>query len=118
MRTIKFRALDKLELKWVYVEITTGEPEFEFDGKFNWHDLTPWQQFTGLYDKNGKEIYRGHIVRIDKPGWTGITEVIWDENRAGFRFATLSGARMRGNTKEIKQKEIIGDIYTTPELLK
>ena len=89
-----------------------------------------WMQYTGLHDKNGKEIYEGDIVRFffcaDHPLATSpeedsdITEMI-DEVKfmdGGFFFwceDVRNGAMLwRFN----ERCEVIGNIYENPELLK
>ena len=70
-------------------------------------------QFTGLLDKNGKEIYEGDIIEL-----SGIKrEVAWIEEDAGFG---LKYERKFGGfcPMVIEQKvEVIGNIYENPELL-
>lgn len=75
-------------------------------------------QFTGLHDKNGKEIYEGDIVAIPGAVSTyGKGAVV--EYRGAFG-AQLDGAGVRPwflvniNEADI---EIIGNIYENPELL-
>lgn len=65
-------------------------------------------QFTGLKDKNGKEIYEGDICNNDG-GMTG--EVVFHELAWMFRWRS-------GNYYPLGQwVEVISNIYSNPELL-
>lgn len=69
-------------------------------------------QFTGLHDRNGKEIYEGDIVCSDRYSAPHF-EVVFHEG--AFRLKDELGRTMvqvTGGT------EVIGNIYETPELLK
>ena len=69
MREIKFRVWDKRFNRYAIAEdirlnIATGETH----GKYSGGNCNDWilEQYTGLQDKNGKEIYEGDRVKWDK----------------------------------------------------
>lgn len=117
MRTIKFRAWDKESRRFLNGDFSLGIESGEFRGKygevFTNIDIS---QFTGLHDKNGKEIYEGDILKTfpiissDKTSYDSFNVVVrftsssWIANGVlGFRQAEIS--------------EVIGNIYENPELL-
>lgn len=69
-------------------------------------------QFTGLTDKNGKEIYEGDLVRDQHT----VFEIIW--RKGGFYFKRISGCYQSPYFGDnCSRMEIIGNIYSKPELL-
>lgn len=71
-------------------------------------------QFTGLHDKNGKEIYKGDIVKIDK---LGKYRVDYLDHSMKFFFQTLDDNKT-SFTATPEMIEIIGNVFQNPELLK
>lgn len=69
-------------------------------------------QFTGLHDKNGKEIYEGDILNNSSNG-KGFVE--WDERQVTYRI----NAKQSNMTLSViaLNSEIIGNIYENPELI-
>jgi uncharacterized phage protein (TIGR01671 family) len=77
-------------------------------------ELIP-QQFTGLKDKNGKEIYEGDILDVaEDEGEHQYVFVEWDAEASGW--GTSDGLLFDGMTIEFC--EIVGNVFENPELIK
>lgn len=75
------------------------------------------EQFTGLHDKNGKEIYEGDIVQN---AYNEVASTVWDADTASFIFLTKNaGIKNWINMKTSLDRltEVIGNIYENAELL-
>lgn len=125
-REIKFRAWDEVSEKML-----------------NWNDFLDTNmkntfiapestglilmQYTGLHDKNGKEIYEGDIVLLDcyyyeEPAFDGEFKVIYDDINGMWILVDLENKDRGFAFREIRsyykaEIEVIGNIYDNPELL-
>lgn len=112
-REIKFRAWDKDEKKLYAVRdvdfdthtVTIAGVTSNLGFYLTYPDRCILMQYTGLKDKNGKEIYEGDVVTARNV--SGIAVVKWEDG--GF-VAPMS-------IFINKEMEIIGNIYENPNLL-
>lgn len=74
-------------------------------------------QYTGLKDKNGKEIYEGDIVKIDCPTMKMTGEIKYSEMSAMFYIYDVIEDIEETLWYQKEEYEVIGNIYKNPELL-
>lgn len=134
MREIKFRALDKKEKSMCIGNV--GVTRDGFCSLSPDKDRFILMQFTGLLDKNGKEIYEGDIVKYlylnTIPAEERFAPVelmpIGDVNRnitAYYPFCYSISGSYKEEKREVTECyltppdacEVIGNIYENPELL-
>lgn len=123
-REIKFRGQRVDNGEWVYGDhhhraggvqgIIRMEPDDNGKAVYIVHQVDPDTvgQFTGLLDKNGKEIYEGDIYRFEHPDSTNEVSYCVSGGFAGF---DLSPAYHDAN--RLTDVEVIGNIHDNPELL-
>jgi len=109
MREIKFRVWDieKKQMLHIHTLFLKNKDEICPPGIL--------MQYTGLKDKNGKEIYEGDIVHFQSQfSHESFTEVVGWEIENGDEMGTYTGF---GLFYKAKEYEVIGNIYENPELL-
>ena len=124
MRPIKIRAWNPTDKRWLPF-VGWGEAVDHFgtaheDGTFTLHgndELCVYSQFTGLTDKNGKEIYEGDILHMNS-GTRNPYVVVWAEAFTGWGLKGNVGELVTWLVEYIGDLEVIGNIYEKPELLK
>jgi hypothetical protein len=107
MRQIKFRAWNP-HVKQIVNWEQMGDDHWDLWDEFA--DDKTIMQFTGLKDKNGKEIYESDLMK--HPEFDDLVTVNWAENG----YWTLSGWDFMRTNPSLG--EVVGNIYEHPELLK
>ena len=129
MREIKFRAWDKNQKRWlddVYIRLDGwASSMLSDDGGKNglWehdagnHDDIVLIQYTGLKDKNGKDIYEGDIIQTVAEDGTKLSKFQIDWRDGAFRKLRDDGNIYFAESCGVKHTEVIGNIHENPELL-
>lgn len=108
MKNLKFRIWDKVENKYIF--ITKREDYDWLAVAVEYPELYDVQQFTGLLDKQSKEIYEGDIVRSSMGH---IDEIVWSSGC----FCLARAMMMYELTYGLDGFEVIGNIFENPELI-
>ena len=117
MKKIEFRAWNISGERWCYFtlkQLIEGAMFSTIKGTSatvcHCHNYTHWSSYTTKKDTNGKKIFEGDIVT--EGGL--VAEVRWDDRNARFYYVTSTASvGLYGFVGQV-----IGDIHTTPELLK
>lgn len=139
MKEIKFRGKRLDNGEWVYGSFLSIEDtyfiieqvDFDFDYRTEhnafWFDCTEKEvdpatvgQYTGLKDKNGKDIYEGDVMEIPETEFNAeiIGRVLFEED--AYYIIPLRGGHLWGLHWSLRKHDakIIGNIHDNPELLK
>ena len=114
-RTIRFRAYDNSWKKKVMIYFGIFDTDEGLYCKDGVTDIRKAEimQFTGLKDKNGKEIYEGYILKLKSPK---IYEVGEPLHFGHFIFTLEQNGTEFGEFDE--RGEVIGNVFENPNLLK
>lgn len=123
MRTIKFRGLRVNRREWVYsTESFVQTDEGICMGLYNEEkDVIPDTvgQFTGLYDKDGKEIYEGDILQLKYSDGSYHSSSVYYAQQKGYWAVDVSiNERIILGYIDRTKLVVIGNIHDNPEMLK
>lgn len=125
MRPIKFRGMDSNGIMR-YGRLSQSKPGStiyydEYSQSILWDDSgipvsnKTLGQFTGLHDKNEKEIYEDDLYKdIDD----NIFHICWGEQTFKFFAVRIRRPTLMIGLDSLKPGEVLGNIYEHPELLK
>lgn len=121
MKKIQFRAIDEFGDDFIYA------PAFFIDTDNN-QGYVAWGisnhlhvkketvgQYVGIKDKNGADYYFTDIVKIEH----GIGVLVWMDDKLGIASGEIGNyhAIDEVSKKQLEESEIIGNIFTTPNLI-
>jgi uncharacterized phage protein (TIGR01671 family) len=138
MREIKFRfwhLADQKMIDWIWITQNAwnsyrGDTPISllFDFLTVKKNEVITEQFTGLQDKNGVDVYEGDLISFGDVHWEDygmpdIKEIVFDEDSASFRiydYMELQGSSLAEKwfiDDVIDMIQVIGNIHNNPELL-
>ncbi|CAK0765192.1 putative YopX domain-containing protein [Gammaproteobacteria bacterium] len=123
-REYKFRIYSFVSKYFIYFDVYEGVPQGIAGG------VSEPQEYTGLKDKDGKEIYCGDIVELHtaandkakdvKGNHCGLYEIYWDRY---YKLKTIKPnwffvPTFEGPAADYNIMKVVGNIFENKELLK
>lgn len=114
-RKIAFRGKNRYRKEWLYGNLVQyKDGSYGIDGVPVDPDTVG--QFTGLLDKNGKEIYEGDIIL--QQGYSGKKPMLVRFEHGAFITGEHSGSSTAIRPMLIQKRcEVLGNIYDNPGLI-
>jgi uncharacterized phage protein (TIGR01671 family) len=124
MREYKFRIYSFVSKYFIYFDVYEGVPQGIAGG------VSEPQEYTGLKDKDGKEIYCGDIVELHtakndsvkgiKDNHCGLYEIYWDRC---YKLKTIKPnwffiPNFESPAADYNIMKVVGNIFENKELLK
>lgn len=121
MREVKFRIYNGESIEEIIIDFNTDKEAKHKEFYIYPNDV--FMQYTGLKDKNGKELYEGDIIGFDMDTfYKRIFTVIYDSGRFGIQtdegFRCLSDWIIIQKDNNTISCEVIGNIYEHKHLIK
>lgn len=133
-RELKFRVWDRRFFRFItnrwknsfYFNLVDWACQHDYNNQHSWSDYNlekDWsnyvvQQYTGLTDKNGKEIYEGDILKCKGYERLFDMEEFYYYKQVKHIIASTGESNMSGYFSIPMDREVIGNIFENPELLK
>jgi len=125
-REIKFRCWDKENNCMYEWDVLSKRNNFIEALEMNKENLWELMQFTGLLDKNGKEIWEGDLISYDEKSHPSM--VRWNDKTGGFSCWVEKRKLWNGKIEKphwnhrdwvnaSSNRIVVGNAYSNPELL-
>lgn len=125
MREIKFRCWDRFKQRWsnykindstvYFMDKNTGVWYGSYNKRYKDFNL---MQYTGLKDKNNKEIYEGDIVKLRANHGIGVVKYYDEWGAFVVEYIKPRPLAVLGMNYYKEDIEILGNIYENPKLIK
>lgn len=129
MRNIRFRGISKETNEFIFGYLSSNGESFYIGThgeNYRFDEVKEYSigQFTGLYDKNGVEIYEGDIMYfkevdlLEELGYYEIYVPVVFQNGAFGWIGETNKSFISFDNQDLSDHKIIGNIHLNPELIK